>query len=231
MPPPFQELTRADFAKLLLRFPFERTVDAVHLHHSWRPRAREYRGHETLLLMWQTDRWRVGRNDIAQHVSIAPDGGIWTGRDWNRPPCSAAGHNGDAHRGPFMVMLIGDFNQPGEQISEEQYASAIDVVAQVQARFSLEPSALALHRELSTELSCPGTALERAKIITDVTDARQALASAGAGASPKPPAAERFRPFGEDAEAWYQFIVVCNQNRDQLGGEHDDGKGVEEDGR
>src|SRR5262249_895012 len=158
-----------DFANLLRRFPFERTVDAVHLHHSWRPRAREYRGYDTLLLIWQTDCWRVGRSDIAQHVSIAPGGEIWTGRDWNRPPRGAPGHNGDGHRGPFMVSLIGDFNGAGEAIGEAQYRSAVDVIALVQARFALAPSALALHRELTAEVQCPGTTLDRARIDTDLT--------------------------------------------------------------
>ena len=58
MPFPFQDLDAdadpPDFVRLLARFAFERAVTEIHLHHTWRPRAEEWRGHETLQTIWYT---------------------------------------------------------------------------------------------------------------------------------------------------------------------------------
>jgi hypothetical protein len=228
MPPPFQELTRNDFAKLLKRFPFERRIDGVHLHHSWRPSASEYRGHATLLLMWQTDCWRVGRSDISQHLSIGPRGEIWTGRDWNRAPCSAPGHNGNAKQGPFMISLIGNFNENGDTISEAQRDSVAEAIARVQACFDLAPTSLSFHRDFCHDLQCPGTTLVLAELVEKVQTARARLVSA---APPPVPPSDRFRPFGGEAESWYQFITICNARRGQFAAERTNGNGAEADGR
>jgi hypothetical protein len=217
MPPPFQDIDLEDFARLLARFPFERRVDSVHLHHSWTPRASEYRGHETLRLMWQVDRWRIGMSDIAQHVAVAPDGTIWTGRDWNSPPCSAPGHDGDGTAGPFMIMLIGNFNDDGEVLPTEQRAAAVTVAARVQRRFGLDPSSLRFHRDLEVGLTCPGTRLDLAAVLGDVAASQAALAAA----APPTKTSDDFPPFGEDAEEWYQFITICNASRDRRSGAPD----------
>jgi hypothetical protein len=39
-----------------------------------------------------------------------PQGGLWTGRNWNLAPASATGHNGTAGEGPFMIEMVGDFD-------------------------------------------------------------------------------------------------------------------------
>lgn len=41
-----------------------------------------------------------GWSDLAQHLTIDPQGGLWTGRNWNLAPASATGHNGTAGEGP-----------------------------------------------------------------------------------------------------------------------------------
>lgn len=102
MPPPFQEMTIAEFADLLKRFPFSRTINFVHMHHTWRPRHADYRGKATIEGMWRYHTKVNGWSDIAQHITIAPDGTIWTGRGWNEPPASSKGHNGTLRAGPFM---------------------------------------------------------------------------------------------------------------------------------
>jgi hypothetical protein len=73
---------------LLQRFEFTRTIDAIHTHHTWRPRQDDYNELATIEAMWRYHTQQNGWRDIAQHISIAPDGTIWTGRDWNLPPAS-----------------------------------------------------------------------------------------------------------------------------------------------
>jgi len=103
-------MTLAEFDELLMAHPFTRRIDAVHFHHTWRPNHSQYRGFDTIVSMWRYHTEVKGWSDIAQHLTIAPDGALWTGRSWNQPPCSASGHNGNRLSGPFMIEVIGDFD-------------------------------------------------------------------------------------------------------------------------
>ena len=110
MPKPFHRLTLDQFGDLVENFPFERKVESVHMHHTWQPDHAQYKGLQTIESMWRFHTQTQGWSDIAQHVSIAPDGSIWTGRGWNRPPASASGFNGNSAAGPFMFEIIGNFD-------------------------------------------------------------------------------------------------------------------------
>ena len=169
MPPAnFHPLTRAEFAEVLRKFPFARRVDAVHMHHTWSPDHADYLrdgGLGTIEGMWrfhtQVRKW----SDIAQHVSIAPDGTIWTGRNWNSSPASAVGYNGSSAVGPFMFETIGNFDIGHDRLEGEQLESVLTVITLVQQRFSLAPETLHFHREMTDQKSCPGTGLKREDIL------------------------------------------------------------------
>src|SRR4028119_111462 len=107
----FQALDINTFKLLVERFDFRRKINSVHLHHTWRPNHAQYRGHDTILAMWRFHTRDQGWSDIAQHVSIAPDGTIWTGRDWNRSPASASGFNGNPSFGPSRIETVGSFGR------------------------------------------------------------------------------------------------------------------------
>ena len=153
MDPVFESVSLSDFATLLVHFPFHRKVDAVHLHHTWRPTKNDYRGHDTILGMWRYHTQERGWDDIAQHLTIAPDGTLWLGRNWNSPPASARGYNGNRDTGPFMIEVIGDFDR--EKLEGEQHDAVIDVIAHLQRRFELAPKSLRFHRDMSGK-TCPG---------------------------------------------------------------------------
>jgi len=53
MPPRFIRLTLDEFADLLQRFDFTRRIDAVHMHHTWRPNHAQYREESSIEAMWQ----------------------------------------------------------------------------------------------------------------------------------------------------------------------------------
>ena len=54
MPPQsFRPLTRDQFAQVLQQFPFTRRIDAVHMHHTWKPSHSDYVGLETIVGMWR----------------------------------------------------------------------------------------------------------------------------------------------------------------------------------
>lgn len=174
MPAPFKQLTREQFAVLLDKFPFTRKINAVHMHHTWKPNHAQYKGHETIVGMWRYHTQNNGWQDIAQHVSIAPDGTIWLGRNWNVPPASAAGHNGNSLAGPFMFEMIGNFDQGNDRFEGEQRKTTIDVIARVQRKFGLPPETLVFHNAMSTK-TCPGNGIGHADIVNEVKDLQASL--------------------------------------------------------
>jgi hypothetical protein len=185
--PTFQRLSPDQFEQLLQKFPFTRKIDAVHMHHTWRPRHGDFRGHETIVSMWRHHTQVNGWSDIAQHLTIDPEGMVWLGRNWNLPPASAAGHNGNKAFGPFMFEMIGDFDTGRDPFGGAQKDAALRVVALVQSRFHLPAGTLRFHNAMSPK-SCPGSALAYADILAEVEAIRQdmqASASRG-GAQPHP---------------------------------------------
>jgi len=172
--PTFQRLSREQFEFLLQKFPFTRKIDAVHMHHTWRPRHADFRGHETIVAMWrhhtQVNHW----SDIAQHITIDPQGMIWLGRNWNLPPASAAGHNGNKAFGPFMFEMIGDFDKDRDAFEGPQKDTALRVVALVQSRFQLPTSTLRFHNAMSPK-SCPGSGLTYQDILAEVEQIKSEL--------------------------------------------------------
>ncbi|HEX8606050.1 MAG TPA: caspase family protein, partial [Pseudoduganella sp.] len=140
----------------------------------WRPDRAMYRGHETIVGMWRHHTQVNGWSDIAQHISIAPDGSIWLGRNWNMPPASAAGHNGNRDAGPFMFEMIGDFDRGRDAFDGEQKKTALDVIARVQMRFGLPAGTLQFHNMMSSK-SCPGTSIDYHAVLQEVAELQTEL--------------------------------------------------------
>jgi hypothetical protein len=183
MPAPFKQITKEQFAELLSKFPFKRKINAVHMHHTWRPNRAQYRGHDTIVAMWRVHTQENHWSDIAQHITIAPDGSIWLGRDWNRPPASASGHNGNEQAGPFMFEMIGDFDEGKDPFDGEQRKTALEVIARVQLRFGLPPGTLQFHNMMSTK-SCPGTSIDYQTVLHDVAELHPQLMGSARAAPP-----------------------------------------------
>lgn len=173
MPAPFKRLSVPEFALLLDRFPFSRRVTSVHMHHTWRPNHAQFRGHDSIVAMWRFHVNERGFSDIAQHITIDPEGFVWTGRNWNARPASANGFNGNAARGPFMFEIIGDFDRGMDKLEGAQLDTVLSVISLVQAKFALDPEALMFHNQMATK-SCPGTAVDRADVVKRVKERRPA---------------------------------------------------------
>ncbi|MDT3677355.1 MAG: caspase family protein [Burkholderiaceae bacterium] len=191
--PVFKRLSLQQFSDLLGRFPFTRRINAVHMHHTWRPQRTDFRGHETIVAMWRFHTQEKGWRDIAQHLTIDPEGWVWLGRNWNLPPVSASGHNGNAQFGPFMFEMIGNFDRGCDPFDGAQRETALEVVAQVQAKFGLPADSLVFHNAMSTK-SCPGTSLDFAQILAEVEHL-----SATRGRAPKR-AQESRGPFPDESD-------------------------------
>jgi len=178
MPPPFRALTIDAFADAVIHYAWMRPIYRVDMHHTWRPSHADWRGLETVEAMWRFHTLDRGFDDIAQHVSIAPDGLIWTGRDWNKAPASVGGNmNAQA----FMFEAIGNFDIGQDLLEGVQRDAVVAVIDIVQQQLRLPVQALLFHREVpQTEKTCPGTSVDKADILRAVA-ARRAGRGAIAG--------------------------------------------------
>ena len=76
-----------------------RKIAAVHVHHTWRPRRQDFRGLATIEAMRKFHMEQNHWSDIAQQLTIDPQGGLWTGRNWNVAPASATGQTAPRPKG------------------------------------------------------------------------------------------------------------------------------------
>ncbi|MEO5625063.1 MAG: caspase family protein [Dokdonella sp.] len=116
MPSPIQQISLAQLAFLLGQHADQagaRPISEVHLHHTYRPDHSSWRGLasvEAMRLYHMRDR---GFIDIAQHLTIDPNGALWSGRSFNLRPASEKGQNGGQRNGedyePFMIEMVGNF--------------------------------------------------------------------------------------------------------------------------
>lgn len=178
MPPPFRSRTLEDFAVELDAFDFGETrLTGVHVHHTYRPDHDAFRrlgGRRCVQGMHRYHTGALGWSDIAQHETVGPDGSVWSGRGWRRPPASSRGHNGTPRRHPFMFEMIGDFetveDEAHDRLTGPQRAAAVGICALVCRRFGLRPGdAVKFHRELGEPWkSCPGNLIGKEEWIADV---------------------------------------------------------------
>ncbi|HYO84130.1 MAG TPA: N-acetylmuramoyl-L-alanine amidase, partial [Bryobacteraceae bacterium] len=194
--PDFRRLSLSEFIQVLHAFPFRRRINAVHMHHTFRPNHAQYNADPKRAIegMWRFHTQTRGFSHIAQHITIGTGGEIWTGRHWDLPPASAAGHNGNRTAGPFMFETIGDFDHGNDRLEGAQLESVLEVIAAVQRRFGLAPEALRFHNEMAAK-SCPGTGVSRQEMIEriSVVHARMAQAESARNASVFGPEADRAR--------------------------------------
>jgi hypothetical protein len=170
-------LTLDEFADLLQQYPWKRRITEIHVHHTWRPNHADFFSRppvQTIEGMYRYHTTQAGFSDIAQHITIDPEGDIWTGRSWNDPPASARGFNGNANAGPFMFEMIGDFDHERDRWDGRQRDAAIEVIALVQKLWSLPPEAFRFHHEMNPK-SCPGSSLVKQNVLDLVRAAHERL--------------------------------------------------------
>jgi N-acetylmuramoyl-L-alanine amidase len=145
------------------------------MHHTWQP---NHNGLSSIQAMYNFHVHTNGWSDIAQHISIAPDGTIWTGRPWNKSPASAVGFNSSK---VFMFETIGDFDVGKDRLTGAQLDAVVLVIATLMSHFDLGNRALRFHNEMTTEKTCPGNAVRKQDILDKVTAVQQDMAESDLG--------------------------------------------------
>ena len=184
MRPEIRRLTVDQLLELLASVhpTLQRKITAVHLHHTWRPTRAQFRGLATVEAMRSYHVDKLGWSDIAQHLTIDPVGGCWTGRNWNLPPASQKGMNGTAQAGPFMIEIIGDFDAGRDTLDGQQRSAVCEAVGGILAQCDLGSKDVRFHRELGSPKSCPGSGVDKEGLIAEIDQAMQTLAGAQAPA-------------------------------------------------
>lgn len=187
MPRPIQVLTVREFEKLLEEWTPGRKVTEVHVHCTDQPRHGNFRGLASIEAM-RTVHLSLGMVDIAQHITIDPQGLLWTGRPFDLAPASVRGHNGDAKQGPFMIEMIGLFEKENGKVVDtfagDQKNAAYAAVCAVLRKFELEADAVRFHREFpATGKTCPGSDLDPQRFRADIAAELAGNALRGFGVS------------------------------------------------
>jgi hypothetical protein len=173
MLPEIRRLSTGQFASLLsTEAPrLTRKIAAVHLHHTWRPTRSQFKGLATIEAMRNFHVHTNGWNDIAQHLTIDPQGMVWTGRNWNLPPASQSGRNGTRQQGPFMIEIVGDFDTGRDLLDGPQRQAVVDVSAALLDVCGLTTAAVMFHRELGSPKTCPGTGVDKPALLREIQTA------------------------------------------------------------
>ena len=211
----FQKATLSEFKDLIDAYPFTRETTDIDLHHSKNPRIEAYRGAATLEAMWRNHTDRKGWEDIAQHVTIAPDGDIWLCRNFNWVPVSARGFNGNRTAGPFMIVLLGNFDKGMDEMPKEQLDATLGVIHTVQRHFELPANALRFHSDMSKQ-SCPGSNMDKGEWLERI----EAYPSAAIRSLDDQPFPRRAGRYQELLEA---MLPDARQQHVPLDAEHDCG--------
>jgi len=150
----------------------------THVHHTWLPNIKGWRGStDPSAIIDGMRNYHIntrGFQDIAQHVTIDPDGFVWPGRDLLTPPASATNHNDSDDDGqhPFMYEMIGDFDEGKEKLEEKQLAAVIKLHRAIRVMWKHGDSQTKFHRDMTNQKSCPGTGITKEWFLSQVKEVR-----------------------------------------------------------
>jgi hypothetical protein len=168
----YRSLSPREFVQEVEQFAWTRPVWRIDMHDTPEVAHANYAGLASIELLARLDTTTRGLRSIAQHVTVAPDGSIWSGRDWNSVPASVGL---SMSRSAFMLKALGHFDNGVDRLEGAQLHSVITVIESVQARFSLPVQALLFPREVpQRERSAPGPSVDaKAELLRGVRSRRQ----------------------------------------------------------
>lgn len=154
------ELMSVEQVSSLLTLKRRRRISSIHIHHTYRPTVGDWRGEESVAAIRRYHVEVNGWSDLAQHLTVGPDGSVWSGRHIDRAPASATGFNGTSSDGPLMIEMVGNFDTGYDRFTGVQADTVIDLVARVCAVCGLDALGVRFHREMNGHKTCPGTSID-----------------------------------------------------------------------
>lgn len=171
-------MTTDGLLQYMNEFEWSRDINQLHIHHTWRPSHEHYDGSNGQQLQQNMYDYHVNTNewaDIAQSITLLPDGRWVLGRDFNTTPISISGWN----TGSFAVEMIGDFDIGNDIFEGAQKESMMKLGAFMVNKFGLvfdnddsyENDDIRFHRDSPTAYkTCPGTSINRVQFMTELRE-------------------------------------------------------------
>lgn len=167
-----RKLTTEQLLSILKNYGFKE----LHIHHTWKPTHLTFTGRNHTDMNLAMKRYHVnvnGWSDIAQHLTLFPDGIFLTGRAFDRSPASISGRNGSKYK-PLMVEMIGNFDFSGtgsynnygyDKLEGKQREGILALI-----KYFIEnkgQNSIVFHRDYSSK-TCPGTSNIKSELISEV---------------------------------------------------------------
>ena len=174
----FRRYTLVEYIAYLRTFVGKVRFTQVHMHHTWVPAHSHWykmkNKMDVITGMWRYHTDTRGFSDIAQHVTIDPEGYIWDGRSLLSPPASATNYNdSDNDRfHPFMFEMIGDFDEGRDKLEGSQLATVNGLVNEIMLLWGSE---LKFHRDMTNQKSCPGTGITKDWFLSQLKEDERVL--------------------------------------------------------
>ena len=135
----------------------DRQITEIIIHHTWKPRAGDYRGIETVRGVRQYHKDTKGWADNGYQVMIGPPGAVFFCRPFSQAGAHCVGHN--AHS--FGLSYIADFDAQ-DPATYAGLEAGQRIVAALCKRFNLNTGHIYFHRDFANK-SCPGNKMNRAE--------------------------------------------------------------------
>lgn len=160
-----------EFKSWLKKQSITRTIKTLQVHHMWLPDYSCWSKDDPLRRQYNTKNYHKSTNhwdDIAQQLSIFPDGSIVTGRSFNKTPIGIRGWNTNS----VCVEIYGNFDRGVDEMTPAQKKAVIAVYGIMCKEFNIKPgyntirphcwftaggNFLGDYNKIRSTKSCPGT--------------------------------------------------------------------------
>ncbi|MFZ5988765.1 MAG: peptidoglycan recognition family protein [Bacillota bacterium] len=158
----FKIMTTSELISYIKNFNWSRKVKQLHIHHTWKPDHSYYNGTNGIALQTAMYKYHVNLNrwrDIAQHLTLLPDGQWVTGRSFNTDPASIQGWND----GAFCIEMLGNFDKGFDTLQGRQAEAMFEFCAFFVVHMKIDiRSSVKFHRDNpAVGKTCPGSGLDR----------------------------------------------------------------------